>query len=142
MRDNNGIFEQLIIDESASLRRAALISRMAGRTLFTSIIVVFSFWTPEPIKLVPLAFFVIVLAFLWLFETVIAQQRSQQISRLIAETDYSGDPHGGSIFIRSHYARYGDTLGALANYLTVIEPILWVALALWLLFISGKLVMK
>jgi hypothetical protein len=127
------IIEALIIDESTSLRRFNLIYQVIGRVLFTEIILALTFWRPESGAQVPITTFVILLALLWLIGSVVSARRARFISKLIAEKIYSSNPRLGSLFIEAYHLRYADPAGRVLAYFSVIEPILWGSVCLWLL---------
>lgn len=133
---NDQVFEQLIVEESASLRRSILVYQIVGRILFTAIVLLVTFLQPPTSRQLPLAIFIILLGAVWLIKSFIISRRSKLISRLIAEADYSDYSNWVSLFVKSHHHRYEDRLGVLFTELHLLEPVLWVVLSIWLLAVA------
>jgi hypothetical protein len=111
--------------------------RSIGRILFIVILIMEYFYQNVRGNSKSFITAIVVLGALWILEILLTSSHHQRILRLIAEESYREDPRWGSLFIRVYRIRYQDALGRMFGTIMLIEPMLWILIAIWGLYASS-----
>jgi hypothetical protein len=125
------------MQEIESTDRSLLRCKSIGRILFIVILIIEYFYPNIRGNSKSFITAIIVLGGLWFLEFLLTSWHYQRILRLIAEESYGDDPKWGSLFIRIYRIRYQDALGRFFGIIMLIEPILWILIAIWGLYVSS-----